>query len=500
MVEVACTSRSAAFEIRNGHPYRSPAPHRIELDGRPVLTTDLNVFVLHELQPATEYRLRVGAHELAFRTESESAHLDVRAFGAVGDGCADDTAALQSAIDACPTGGLVEIPEGTWLSGPLFLKSQMALRLARGACLKGLQIIERWPLLPAFESGEVLGSWEGQPAACHAGLLTGVRLQNVRIFGEGSIDANASFETWWSRPKQPFGGWRPRTVYLVRSQDVSIMGLKLRNSPSWTVHMLRCADIRLAGLDIEAPADSPNTDGINPESSRNVYIAGARISTGDDCVGIKSGKRSPDLREFPPSSAITISNCLMESGHGAVVIGSETSGGVSDILARDCVFRRTDRGLRIKTRRGRGRMAIVERVKLQNVRMEDVGTPFVVNSFYWCDPDGREPHVGDRRPRPIDEGTPSVRDIQLIDVDCDQVHQCAGFVLGLPEMPLQRLHIERYRVRFAENAVPGEPDMAEGITPAAKRGFYLCNVREVSLNDLTVDGVVGPAIIRENAE
>lgn len=507
---VATTPTSVVIEIRNGEPYQSPWLHHASIDGREVYRGHANVFIVRGLAPATTHAVLIESGDaqrvVTATTRAEHHRLDVRAFGAVGDGVHDDTAALQAALACCPIDSTVVLPDGDWLSGPLFLKSRQCLELARDARLLGHRDIARWPLLPATlattDGGEplVLGTWEGLPATCHASLLNAIGVEDVVIHGEGMLDGNAGFDTWWSRPKTPFAGWRPRTLFIAHARQVTVAGIALRNSPSWTLHALRSSDLAIAAVDVAAPADSPNTDGINPESCARVRITGVHVSTGDDCVGIKAGKRNPDGPPPPPSRDIVVSNSLMENGHGAVVIGSETAGGVHDVLARDCIFRGTDRGFRIKTRRGRGRAAVVDGACLQNVRMQRVGTPFVVNSFYWCDPDGREPHVGDRQPRPVDDGTPSVRNLTLRDVECSDVAHSAVTVLGLPEAPIENLVIDGLRVRYAADAEAGYPDMGEGIEAVRHRGIHLLNVRGIVLRGLDIEGHEGPLLVTDNVE
>jgi len=505
---VMATSRSATLEILNGHPYRSPAAHAVSVGGKVVWSGYENVFTLRGLAPSKTHPLKLesaGARaSLSLRTKGETAALSVAAFGAVGNGTADDTAAIQAAIASCPAGGVVVLPAGDWLSAPLFLKSGVDLLLERGARLIGHPDIDRWPVLPGTvpangRGDQVLGTWEGEAADMHASLLTGIEVENVAIHGEGVIDGNASFETWWSRPKTPFRGWRPRAVFFVRSKNVAMEGVTVRNSPSWTIHPFRSRRVTLAKLKVEAPFDSPNTDGINPDSCEDVTIAGVHFSTGDDCISIKSGKISLAKSDPMATRRVRISNCLMENGHGAVVLGSEMSGGIYDVEARDCLFVGTDRGLRLKTRRGRGKLAVVDGVKLRNIRMERVGTPFVINSFYWCDPDGKEFWIGDRNKRPVDDGTPTLRNVSIKNVVCDGTTVSAGFVLGLPERPVQGISIDNYRVRFDPDAKPGEPDMAAGIELVAREGFRLHNVRKLSLKRIDIEGADGPAMIKENA-
>jgi polygalacturonase len=499
---VAASTHSATFEIRNGHAAISPEPNHLLLNDREVAVSNHNVISAHGLASDRVYTATLQSngsrHVLQFKTAAEICRLNIRDFGAVGNGIVDDTAAIQAAICSCPAGGVVEMPPGRWLSGPLFLGSNMDLHIARDARLIGHPDVERWPILPAVAPARVLGSWEGEPSPMHAALINGIRVRNVRICGEGIVDANASFATWWRKDRRNAVAARPRTIYLVQAEGVTVLGLCLQNSPSWTVHALGCRELVFADLRIRAPADSPNTDGINPESCERVRISGVRISTGDDCIAIKSGRRTPTWTDVGPTRDVVISNSIMESGHGAVAVGSEMSGGVFDVVVTDCIFNGTERGLRIKTCRGRG--GAIRNIALRNVRMCDVGTPFVVNCFYWCGPGGKSPLVGDRRPRAIDECTPELRDIWIADVRCDNVKHCAAFVLALPERKLQGLKIERYRVRYDPTALAGYPDKAAGIDSVARAGIHVENVRDLVLDDIDIAGADGPALVRENVD
>ncbi len=146
---------------------------------------------------------------------------------------------------------------------------------------------------------------------------------------------------------------RPHLIKLVRSRFVVIEGLHLINSASWTVNPLLCEFVRIDGITIENPVPSPNTDGINPESCRNVQILNSRIDVGDDCVTLKSGKDEAGRRVGRPDENITITNCIMLKGHGAVTIGElEMSGGVRNVVVSKCVFQGTDNGIRVKSQQG----------------------------------------------------------------------------------------------------------------------------------------------------
>jgi len=517
----AALPTALALELANGHCFRSPTPHRVRVEGVEALVTDHNSFTLRGLQSDTDYRIEVESggqiYRLTARTKPLTAVLDPRAFGAKGDGISDDTRALQAVLSACPPGGLVRLEGGVFVSGPLFMKSYTRLEVALDASLRGLRDIDAWPLLPGTLPGPdgqtvFLGSWEGEPVTCHAALLNILSAEDVMIFGEGLIDARAGFDTWWAadriaqekqrdRGALPGGkalGWRPRLFFAVDSRDLTFEGVTLANSPSWTLHPLHCTDVRAVNLSITAPADSPNTDGLNPESCTGVAITGVHFTVGDDCIALKSGKLGMAKQALRPTRDVTISNCHMQDGHGAVVIGSEMASGVYNVRVRDCLFTGTDRGLRIKTRRGRGKDAIVRNIHFDNIRMENVGTPFVINSFYWCDPDGKSAYVGSTEPLPVDDGTPSLGGFSLTRIHCTGVRVAAAWLLGLPEKPIDGLTINGFSVRYAADVTPEAPDMAACIPAVARQGLYICNARNVRLDHIDIAGQDGEIFTLES--
>jgi polygalacturonase len=188
----------------------------------------------------------------------------------------------------------------------------------------------------------------------------------------------------------------------------------------------------------------------------------------------------------------------MQDGHGAVVIGSEMASGVYDIRVRDCLFTGTDRGLRIKTRRGRGKDAIVRNIHFDNIHMENVGTPFVINSFYWCDPDGKSDYVGSTEPRPVDDGTPSLGGFTLTRIHCTGVRLAAAWLLGLPERPIDGISIDDFSVRYAAEVTPEAPDMAASIPAVARRGIHISHARHVRLDRIDIAGQDGEILTLES--
>ncbi|TRL34344.1 glycoside hydrolase family 28 protein [Rhizobium straminoryzae] len=426
--------------------------------------TDRVVTTLHGLLPGQTYRLEVAGARLGFTTAAESALIDITDCGA-SPTADDNAAAIQAAIDRLPPQGTLKIPRGRFQSGPIFLKSDMTLLLEDGAVLSGHPDRARYPVLAARHADHrVLGTWEGVAEPCFASLVTALDCTGLTITGAGTIDGGGDRGDWWSWPKETrYGARRPRTLFLSHGQNVRLTGITVRNSPSWTIHPVFCSDVLAADLVIENDPLSPNTDGLNPECSRDVRLSGLSFSVGDDCIAIKAGKRDPKGGLDQPCERIVVENCRMQRGHGGIVIGSEMSGSVRDVTVRRCELRETDRGLRVKTRRGRG--GRVERIALEGCVMDRVATPLVINSFYFCDADGRSDYVQSREPLPVTDATPVVTDITIRDVVAENVAVAAAAFYGLPEAPITGITIENYRVGFDPEAQADVPDMACGFAP-----------------------------------
>lgn len=492
-------SRSACLELGGGL-YAPDSPRRLTLNGVDAGEAATCVFSLWDLTPDTEYRLETDRGESAvFRTARETATMDVRRFGAAGDGAHDDTAAIQAAILCCPDGGRVLIPKGTWLTGPLFLKSHIRVELAEGAVLRLTDDRSRFPILPGLtqrsdESGEIpLGTWEGNPLDTFASLITGVEAEDTAICGRGVLDGGANRDNWWKDHRVKRGAWRPRMLFLCRCRNITVQGLTVRNSPAWNLHPFFSEDLRFLNLTVEAPADSPNTDGFDPESCRGILLAGTRFSLGDDCIAVKSGKIWLGSTYKTPCEDIEISHCLMENGHGGVTVGSEMAGGVRNMRVRDCLMRRTDRGLRIKTRRGRGEQGVIDGITFERVRMEDVRVPLTVNALYFCDPDGHSPWVQSREKMPVDASTPRIGTITFRDVTAEGA-ACAGYILGLPERPVECVRMEHVRIDCAPDAPPIRPAMADGVPELTRTGLMAENTAALELEDVEITGAGGDAV------
>eukprot|EP00771_Trimastix_marina_P002953 gnl/Trimastix_PCT/4129.p1 GENE.gnl/Trimastix_PCT/4129~~gnl/Trimastix_PCT/4129.p1 ORF type:complete len:296 (-),score=19.86 gnl/Trimastix_PCT/4129:44-874(-) len=252
--------------------------------------------------------------------------LNIKDFGARGDGVHIDTKAIQKAIASTPSSHctiLVPAP-GTYLTGAINLTSHLTLRIEPGATLLGVADRTHFPIIPPLPSyGKCRDVGTG--FARHQALLYCLGCTDVRITGGGTIDGNGAY--WWTLwRRRALSAGRPRLIEWQDSCRIELDGLTLRNAAFWTVHPVYCADVWIHDLSIENPPDSPNTDGIDPDSSEGVLIERCRISCGDDHVAIKSGMGRAGFEFNRPCKNVTVRDSLLLSGDG-ICIGSETSGG-----------------------------------------------------------------------------------------------------------------------------------------------------------------------------
>ena len=473
---LAITPYTATVLIRpDTARYHLDAPVSWRLEGTDISGVSDRVPVFIEgLSPDTSYTFATDDAMIRLHTPSCAGLIDAADYG-VSQSASDNAAAFKAAIAAVPKGGTLRVPQGVIATGPVFLKSDMTFWLPEGATIAAIADRTDWPILPERdETGRVIGTWEGLPAASFAAPVTAIGCVNLAMTGRGTLDGGGDRGDWWTWPKETRdGARRPRTLFLAHCRDTVLSGLTVRNSPSWTVHPFRCDHLVATAMQIQNPADSPNTDGFDPESCQHVEIRGLHISVGDDCIAVKAGKRGTgaDTRvdHIAPTRHLTIANCLMEDGHGAVVMGSEMSGDITDVAITRCAFKGTDRGLRIKTRRGRGGQ--VARIVMEDVVMDGVGTALAVNAFYFCDADGKSAPVQSRDAAPVDATTPQISDITVSHVQLRGVRHAAGAFLGLPEAPVRGLRLSHVAVDYDPSAEAGETLMACHLPPARQAGF-----------------------------
>lgn len=411
-------------------------------------------------------------------------------YGATADGELV-TESIRQAVEAAKNegGGTVYIPSGTFFTGPIQLYSNITLDLSPGAVLK---------FSTNQEDYEVVDSrWEGVSRKVYMSCIYGDNVDNVTISGSGTIDGNG--HEWWDvfrNRREELNYPRPKLISFEESTRLTIKDVNLINSPSWTINPIRSFNITVDNVSILNPADSPNTDGIDPESCSNVRISNCNIDVGDDCIAIKSG--TEDAAEKIACENITITNCTMVHGHGGVVIGSEMSGDIKNVVISNCVFKETDRGIRLKSRRGRG--GKIEDIRVSNIVMEKVFSPFILNLYYFCGPRGKEKYVWDKNPYPVTDETPSFRRIHFANITAREVQASAGFMYGLAEQYLSEITFENIDISMSEEATPEAPAMMTGIEPITNQGFYLGNVKDSTFRNITIENHEGPAFYLENCD
>ncbi len=506
-----CGSSSACLELEGSSPYYTQSGYTVLVDGEKRLTGNTNVFSLYGLRPDTQYDVAVrfeggGEEWVRLTTRSESCCVSVRDFGAVGDGVHEDTAAIQAAISFLPEGGRLYFPTGTYLSLPLCLKSHITLDLDEGATILGSTERERYPIIPSFTEDQETGKavlqagFEGQELRSYQSLIQASYAEDIAIVGRGVIDGNGQNGDWWGDFKS-FPASRPRVIFLNHTKNVTLHGVTVKNGPAWHIHPFYSQNFSMLGCFVTAPKVSPNTDGIDPESCDGVDIIGCRFSVGDDCIAVKSGKAEMALKYKTPADHHTVRNCLMEFGHGAVTLGSELSAGIHNLSVTQCLFHATDRGLRIKTRRGRGKSSVIDNVLFDNIRMDKVLTPIVINMWYnCCDPDGESEYVRCRTPLPVDDRTPHLGSFDFRNMECTGAEVAACYIDGLPESPIDEVALENISVSFAEDARPDFPSMKNDNREHCRLGLYLDNVRRIRVRNVKLSGVEGKCLVAGHIE
>lgn len=506
---IRAMTRSAVFELENGLCYRPAQPFAVSLNGNTVYEAcNTNVFTLFLLKPAARYTVSVTAGgeslSLEFATVAETFFVDAGRYGLVADGETDNTLKLQAALSTCPAGGTVYVPAGRYRTASLFLKSDTTLYLEKGAVLLGDNDRTHYPVLPGVLPSEdeqneyYLTGWEGNPLSSFASLLNITQAKNVVVTGEGTVDADAQHGDWWADPKVKRTAWRPRTISITDSENVVLNGITVQNSYSWTIHPMFVKDLDLLSFNINNPYNAPNTDGIDPESCCNTRIIGANIHVGDDCIAMKAGKVYLGMKLRRSCEHTVIRNCLLDKGHGGVVIGSEMSGGVKDMTVTQCLMDHTDRGLRVKTRRGRGNTAVIDGLVFRNVEMRGVKAPFVVNMFYYCDPDGHSSYVQSREAQPVDEYTPKLGTLTMEDITATGAQFAGCWFDGLPEQPIERVEMKNVSIAFVPDAEAGQAAMADNRPEVKKLAIYAENVKELLLHNVSIAGYEGERLRFDN--
>jgi polygalacturonase len=433
------------------------------------------------------------------------------------DGIFDNTAAFTAALQEIKnlSGGVLQVSKGIWRTGPLEIFSNTTINLEEGAVLSFIPDPELYK--------PVWTRWEGVECYGMHPCIFAQGQKNISIICSGNkkavIDGNG--QEWWniarekkSRPQKnpetelehkfaklnpgyqehPGGGGgrafqflRPPLMQFFNCSNIKLEGFTLRNSPFWTLHPVYCTNLEIRGLFVSNPHDAPNTDGIDIDSCEDVLIENCHVSVGDDGIAIKSGSGKDGIKIGKPSRRITVRGCTVENGHGGIVIGSETAAGISDLVTEDCIFKGTDRGIRIKTRRGRG--GKIENLKFNNLTMENNLCPIAINMFYRCGADNTE-NLFSQEIQPVNDATPSVKNVCISNINASNCRASAGFIAGLPESPVENLSLMHFFITTDENSGinPDESEMYLGLPSINEKSIRLINISNLLINDIHVKG------------
>lgn len=388
--------------------------------------------------------------------QDSSSPCNPRTHGAKADGVTKDTAAIQAAIDACEQqgGGTVRLTAGTYLSAPIVLKSNITFRLDKGATLLGSADHADYPAITEFREPGLQS------------LVSATNAEHVAITGEGVIDGAG--ETWWQMARSVKNSGvmgsdhpRPRLVVFDHCRHLRVEGVTIQNSPMWQLVLYYSDDVIIRRIKVLAPANSPNTDAIDPFSSSDIRIDHVFSDTGDDNIAIKSGaigSAGPD----EPSRNITITDCTFLHGHG-LSIGSELVGGAKNIRAERIHFDGTDNGIRVKANRDRGND--VGPLFFRNIDMKNVKYALVISEYYpkILPPDSASP-------QPITRLTPHFHDITLENVTVTD-SASAGAIVGLPEAPIAGVVLRHVKIAAKTGLTVGYAKVSgTGVTVQAEEG------------------------------
>jgi polygalacturonase len=385
---------------------------------------------------------------------------DVRLYGAAGDGVQVDSFAIQRAIDTCAQSkGTVLVPAGTYLIGPLFLRTNTTLELADGALLQASSDMDDFTAAAAQNGGIV------------PSIINGTNVNTIKLTGTGIIDGAGA--PWWAlqsmaedtNAPDPF---RPHLIYFKHVANVTVENVTLRNSPKFHVLLESSTSALFSNVTITAPRNSPNTDGIDPKSSTHVHITGCNISSGDDNVAVTSAGIP-----VPTAHDILVENCTFGAGHG-VSIGSYASGGVGSMTVQHCTFSGTQNGIRIKSARDRG--GNVSGLVYDDLQMTGVGNAIYFTEYY---PSIPMPGT-DTAPATISFTTPHYHDITISNVTATGGRN-AGVLIGVPESLIENIQLENVNI-------------------TATNGLTLRNTRNVAFTGSSITVTSGtPLVMQENA-
>lgn len=390
-------------------------------------------------------------------------------FGAISDGTTNNTEAIKKAIDSCSNsgGGKVIIPSGTFLTGPIYIKSNVNLHLDEGAVV--LFSTNAKDYLPVVHT-----SYEGQELMNYSPLIYSYKEKNIAVTGKGTFNGQASNENWWpwagkdiygyikDTPRQAdehnlprlwkfsddnipvservFGeGYqlRPQFIQPFECENILIQGVTFTNAPFWVIHPIKTNNVTVDGVTVKS--HGPNNDGCDPEYAKNVHIKNCVFDTGDDCIAIKSGRNNDGRVVNIPSENIVIENCDMKDGHGGVVMGSEISAGVRNVYVRNCKMDspELERAIRIKTNSLRG--GFVENIFVKDIQVGQVKEAVLrINTYYgtYANQEGKF--------------IPTIKNIHLENITVENGGEYGILIKGRPESHVKNITLTNVHIKGAK--------------------------------------------------
>lgn len=387
--------------------------------------------------------------------------LNIRDFGATGDGATKDTAAIQQAIDRCSVlgGGEVLVPAGHYLTGALALRSNTIVRLEKGANILGSPDFADYPVTQV--------RWEGKWIQGHAGLIYAIDAGHIGIVGPGKIAGNAALA---GRPNAQNPLRHPFLIEPIGCGDIRLEDFSTEYRSMWSIHTTYCQNILIRNLTIRSTGG--NGDGIDIDSCKHVRIDGCDISTGDDCISVKSGRGSEGYTLLKTSEDIEITNCTFaDSIFACIGIGSETSGGIRNVRIEHCKFTRARTfALYIKSRAGRG--AFIEDIIADDLDVSGASGGFLRLNLL-------SSGIRDQNPVPGDEGIPTLRNFRFSNI---RVMDCPVLVDGIgihPNKPLEGFSLIN-------------------VTGTCAKGISLANIKDAEIRGIHVAGFAGPLLSIHN--
>ncbi len=394
--------------------------------------------------------------------KSSNLSLNVRDYGATGDGTTKDTAAIQQTIDRCSVlgGGEVLIPAGNYLTGALQLRTRTLLRLAPDAILTGSGNMDDYPVTQV--------RWEGRWIAGHTALIYAIDATDIGIVGPGKIIGN---DALGGRPRPATPLRHPALIEPINCSNLRFEDFSTSYHLMWSIHPALCQNLAFKNLTIRSTGG--NGDGIDIDSCQHVVIDRCDISTGDDCISLKSGRNAEAVSQIGTNPAITtedvtITNCTFaDSIFACIGIGSETSGGIRNVRISDCKFTQAKTfAVYIKSRPGRG--AFIENIACNNLDVSGATGGFLRFNILASGIAGEDPVPGD-------EGIPTIKNFSFTNIKVTDVPTLVDGTGIHPHKPLDGFTLAN-------------------VTGTCAKGIFLANIKNADIRDIKVTGFTGPLL------